>query len=80
MEKHPDPDRWWNRKWKLAKVGGMCSILSILTGMGIVLVFGAEYADAIRPLATAGMWGGLMPTMAFAAEAAVENIANMRKS
>ena len=81
MEKqeHPDLDRWWDRKWKLAVHGGICAIISILLGMVIVLVFGPEYADAIRPLATAGMWGGIMPLMAFAAEAAVENIANMRK-
>ncbi len=76
---HPDPDRWWERKWLLAKVGGICSALSILLGMALGIQYGPEYAEIIRPLAIGGMWGGMVPLVAFASEAAVENIADMRK-
>ena len=76
---HPDIDRWWNRKWTLAKIGGVCSIISILSGILIVLACGPEYSDAIRPLAVAGMWGGMVPLVAFTTEAAVENIVTARR-
>ena len=79
MTDHPDTDRWWERKWRFALVGGIFSILSIAVGILIVILGGPEYADAIRPLSIAGMWGGLAPLGAFMTEAGFENIAQSRK-
>lgn len=76
--KHPDPEKYWNRKWKLAIAGMFFSVCSIVGGMVIVLAAGPEYSQAISPLSISGMWGGLVPTVAYAAEAAVENIADAR--
>lgn len=78
-QQHPDPDRWWNRKWKLAKIGGICAILSILLGQALGIIFGPEHAETVRPLATTGMWGGLSLIVIYAAEDTVENVAKIRR-
>lgn len=76
--KHPNPEKYWNRKWKLAIAGMFFSACSIVGGMLVVILCGPGYGPAISPIAIGGMWGGLVPTVAYAAEAATENIANMR--
>lgn len=76
---HPDPDRWWERKWKMAIFGCFASGASIGTGLLIVLLYGPEYGDAVHPLSIAGMWGGLSLAALFGGQAVAENIAKMRK-
>lgn len=79
METHPDPDRWWDRKWRLAKVGGACSALSVLAGMAVGVIGGPEYADLIYPFSIAGMWGGLIPLAGYISEATIENVAKIKQ-
>jgi len=42
MEKeHPDPDRWWNRKWNTVIVCTTFAILLVVIAMGFA-IFGTE--------------------------------------
>ena len=78
-KEHPNPDRWWERKWRLAKIGAAFAVLSILIGQIVIIWKGPEYGSAITPIAVAGMWGGLSLSVMFMGTGVAENIANMRK-
>lgn len=73
----PDPDRWWNRKWDLTKAGFAFAILSILSGMGVGVLYGPEMAAALEGYSKAGMWGGLSFGFFFMGTGVAENISNI---
>jgi len=64
---HPDPDRWWRRKFKLA---------CICTGFAaIVLLIGLFWARD-SPLIMSGVWAFLVPMLAYLGLAEVNSTIN----
>ena len=65
--KHPDPDRWWNRKFYLA-----CSCTAFA---GLILVIGLVWFQE-SGLVMSGVWAFLVPMLAYLGLAEVNNTVN----
>ena len=72
---HPDRDRWWERKWKIAVFGCIFSSASILTGLAIAAIW-PKTGGAVEPFSRMGAWTGFAFMLTFALPAAAENIAD----
>lgn len=73
-QEHPDPNRWWRRKWQLASRGAVFAGLVVLIGIGATLFGSPETAGAVEPFVKIGVWGGLVPLAAYMGAAMVKNI------
>lgn len=78
-QEHPDPDRWWKRKWQLASRGAVFAGVVVLIGIGTALFGSPETAVAVEPFVEIGVWGGLVPLAAYMGASTVENVAGMWK-
>ena len=68
---HPDPDRWWQRKWKMAIFGACVAAVSLLAGF---LLIPAGQGEAAAPYTQMGLWFGFGVILTFVLPAAAENI------
>lgn len=66
---HPDPDRWWRKKFILA--------CTCTTFAGIVLLIGLFYAKD-STLVIPGVWAFMVPMLAFLGLAEANNIWGQR--
>lgn len=69
-EHHPDPDRWWNRKWKAACWGFGFSIAAVIAGLILSLTGAAEPA---YPYVKLGVILGFSPMGVFLGLAEINN-------
>lgn len=68
---HPNPDRWWQRKWKAACVGFGFAILVAITGLCVSIW--TDAADAAWPYAKLGVLLGFAPMGVFLGIAEINN-------
>lgn len=69
-QEHPDSDRWWERKYKMAKFGAVVGVVSLIAGF-----VGGFYAiETIEPYVRIGVWFGFGLILTFVLPASAENI------
>lgn len=77
--KHPDPDRWWRRKWKLAIAGAGFSFTMVALGFAAAWIGGKEISNAVHPFASTAMWGGMIPLVAYVSNSIGSYFANIKR-
>ena len=71
---HPNPERWWRHRRWMAWLGLGFSLISWLVGITASIMMPNVAAEAIHPLATGGLWAGLIPMGSYVGNCAVSEV------